>query len=60
MDCLTNEFLFYGGIGLVVFSLTAGLIFLGVMLLARTRLKSQLYMEYGEAVGDNGKKRKKK
>lgn len=60
MDWLTSEVLFYGGVGLIVFSLTAGLIFLGVMLLARTRLNARLYLEYGEARGDNGKKRKKK
>ena len=58
MDWLTNEFIFYGGIGLTLFSLVLGTIFWGIMKFAKVRQDAQLYIEYGERYDGHGNKKK--
>ena len=48
MDYISNETLFYGGLGLAVIAFVAAVIFVVATRLKMSRLKEQLTAEYGE------------
>lgn len=48
MDWLTNEALFYGGLGLIGISLVLGITYFCVSKVKTVKLKAQLDSEYGK------------
>lgn len=48
MNLLSNEMMFYGGLGVVVIAILAAVIFTFVYKIKKIRLMSQLEREYGK------------